>query len=110
VRAAGIDYYIGQRTVAICPKNTPRKSLIPLISKDTGLVGYPTFDGPGVNFVCLFNPAIAFLGQVKIESDIPQANGYWSVMGVFHRLEALIPGGVWQSRIRGVHGGLAVSK
>ena len=107
-RAAGCDMYLDDKILAITPPNVPRKVIIPLISPATGLVGYPTFDGVGVNFQALFNPAVTFGGSIKLETDVQQAAGEWVVTSVSHRLECERPGGAWFSSIRGNSIGLAV--
>lgn len=107
-RAAGCDLYLDDKILAITPPNVPRKVIIPLISPASGLVGYPTFDGVGVNFQTLFNPAVTFGGSVKLETDVQQAAGEWVVTSVGHRLESEKPGGAWFSTIRGNANGLAV--
>ena len=98
---AGCDLYFDDEVLAITPPNTPRGSIIPLISKNTGMVGYPTFDGIGLNFTTLFNPAIVFGGAIKVMTDIPQAHGQWIVACVSHNLESQMPHGAWFSNIRG---------
>lgn len=108
-RAAGCDLYLDDKILAITPPNVPRKVIIPLISPASGLVGYPTFDGVGVNFQTLFNPAVTFGGSVKLETDVQQAAGEWVVTSVSHRLESEKPGGAWFSTIRGNQNGLAVT-
>lgn len=85
-------------------------STTPIISKDTGLVGYPTFDGVGVNFQTLFNPAVMFGGAVNLETDNQRAAGEWLVTSVAHQLECEKPGGAWFSNVRGNSIGLAISK
>lgn len=108
-RAAGCDLYLDNKILAITPPNVPRKVIIPLISPASGLVGYPTFDGVGVNFQTLFNPAVTFGGSVKLETDVQQAAGEWVVTSVGHRLESEKPGGAWFSNVRGNQNGLAVT-
>ena len=108
-RAAGCDLYLDDKILAITLPNVPRKVIIPLISPASGLVGYPTFDGVGVNFQTLFNPAVTFGGSVKLETDVQQAAGEWVVTSVGHRLESEKPGGAWFSTIRGNQNGLAVT-
>lgn len=108
-RAAGCDLYLDDKILAITPPNVPRKVIIPLISPASGLVGYPTFDGVGVNFQTLFNPAVTFGGSIKLETDVQQAVGEWVVTSVGHRLESEKPGGAWFSTIRGNQNGLAVT-
>jgi hypothetical protein len=108
--AAGIDIYLDSKVLAITPANTPRGTLIPEVSAATGLQGYPTFDGVGVNFKTLFNPSITFGGSVKLVTSITQAAGQWIVTSIAYRLESEKPGGVWYAMVRGNANGLAVSR
>ena len=108
-KAAGCDLYLDDKVLAITPPNVPRKGLISFISKDTGLIGYPTYDGVGVNFQTLFDPSITFGGSIFLETDILQAAGEWIVTSVAHRLESEKPGGAWFSSVRGNANGLAVT-
>ncbi len=109
-RAAGVDLYLDDNILAITPPNVPRGGLIPEISDQSGLLGYPTFDGVGVNFQSLFNPSVVFGGSIKLVTSIKQAAGQWIVTSVSHRLESEKPGGAWFSTIRGNASGLAISK
>jgi hypothetical protein len=109
-KEAGCDLYLDDKILAITPPNAPRKSLAPLISPATGLIGYPTFDGAGVNFQILFNPGVTFGGTIKLETSVPQAAGEWIVTSVAHRLESDKVGGAWFSSIRGNVNGLAVTR
>jgi hypothetical protein len=107
-RAANFSLYVDDKVLAITNKYAPRKGLIPEISPQSGLVGYPTFDGIGVNFQTLFNPAITFGGSIKLTTDVKAAEGEWIVVSVAHRLESEKPGGAWFSTVRGNVNGLAV--
>jgi hypothetical protein len=109
-RMCNFTLYIDDKVLAITNKYSPRKGLIPEISAQSGLIGYPTFDGIGVNFQTVFNPAVAFGGAVKLTTDIERAAGEWVVVSVSHRLESEKPGGAWFSTIRGNLNGLAVVK
>lgn len=108
--AANIDFYLDDKTLAITPANSPRGELIPEISAGSGLIGYPTFDGIGVNFQTLFNPSITFGGRIKLVTDIKQAKGEWIVTSIGYRLESEKPGGAWLANVRGNASGLAISK
>jgi hypothetical protein len=118
-QAAGIDMYLDDETLAICPRNQPRTGYpIPQISAQSGLVGYPTFgsatSGPSIRFKCLFNPAIKFGGQVQlvtsIQAQISKAatgaapalqltNNTWIVNSISHSLQSETPGGRWFSEV-----------
>lgn len=109
-KAAGIDYYLDGKTLAICPANQPRAGVAPVLSPSTGMVGYPTFDGYGVTLHSLFNPAVIHGGQIKVESSVGPASGFWIVTSVSLRLESEKPGGAWFMTIRGNEIGLAIAK
>ncbi len=108
-RAAGCDMYLDDKILAITPPNVPRKTMIPEISAQTGLVGYPTFDGIGVNFRTLFNPSVTFGGSFKLVTDVQQAAGEWVTSSLSHHLESEKPGGAWFSNVRGNANGLAIT-
>lgn len=107
-KAANCDLYLEERTLAICRPGAPRKTLIPRISADSGLVGYPTFDGVGVNFRTLYNPSIVFGGAFELVTDVRRAAGQWVAASVSHQLSAELPSGPWHSTVRGNANGLAV--
>lgn len=109
-RMCNFTLYIDDKVLAITNKYSPRRGSIPEISDKSGLIGYPTFDGIGVNFQILFNPSVTFGGAVKLSTSIERAAGEWVVVSVSHRLESEKPGGAWFSTIRGNLNGLAVVK
>jgi hypothetical protein len=87
-------------TLAIWPKGTARGSLIPLISPDTGMIGYPTFNSSGiVEVTSVYNPSIRFGQRVQIQSSIPAACKQWDIISLAHELESLVPGGSWRTRV-----------
>lgn len=108
-KAAGIDLYVDNGILAITPANTPRNKPVPQISAQTGMIGYPTFDGVGVNFQTVFNPSVTFGGSIRLSTNIAQAAGAWIVTSVAHKLESEKPNGAWFSTIRGNQSGLAIS-
>lgn len=103
VRAAGIEWNHGDMgTLAIWPKGGSRSGAIPLISKDTGMVGYPYPSGQGlVGVKTSFNPQIGFGGKVQVASDIKPACGTWTVQNIVHEIESEMPGGQWFTSIVG---------
>lgn len=110
-KAANIDYYLDDDTLAICPKGLARNTpTIPLMSKDTGMVGYPSFDRMGISFSALYNPALRFGGLVTIKSDVLRANGTWRIVSVAHDLESLVPDGKWFTHIWCTDNALTVIK
>jgi len=109
-RACNFSVYFDDKILAITPLFGGRDGDVVTLSASSGMVGYPTFDSTGVDFVTIFNPAIRFGGKIKIESDIERAAGEWFVASVAHRLESEKPNGAWFSRIRGSQIEYAITK
>lgn len=97
------DLYTEQNYISICARNGFRNIPIPIISPDTGLIGYPAPDIQGINFVCRYNPLVRFGGIVRIQDSImPTANGDWRVYGLTANLETNTPQGRWQMQVSAV--------
>lgn len=100
-RQAGFDRYIDKQTLAIWPRGGSRGGAIPLISADTGMVGFPSYtsmaDGGGLALTCLYNKDLKVGGKVQVKSQLSVANGTWQVFSISHELESLVPGGQWFS-------------
>ena len=95
-------------TLAIAPYGKGRVTQVtPVISAETGMMGYPLFNSTGVNFETKFNPGIVFGGPVQISSAIPKANGTWTVVSMTHHLTSQMPDGPWKSVINAVSPNLA---
>lgn len=93
--AAHIRYSTDLGTLSIWPWDGFREGVIPLISKDTGMVGYPVYTGNGVIVRSRFLPGITMGGQVQIQSSLTPACGIWLVKSVVHDLESEQPDGAW---------------
>lgn len=106
----GFRLYIDDKTLAMTNPYEPRTGQIPNISAESGLIGYPMFDGLGVTFRTLFNPAITFGGSVQLDTDLKNAKGQWIVTSIAHKLECEKPNGAWFSTVRGNANGLAITK
>lgn len=85
---ADLDLYIENNHIAVTNKGQPRKIKIPVITPDTGLIGYPTPTMQGIQFQCFYDPLIRFGGLVRIkDSLIDVCNGDWLIYGVRAMLE-----------------------
>jgi hypothetical protein len=98
-RAAAINAEIvdGNTKLAIWPLGGSRSvPTVPLISRETGMIGYPSFAPNGWLIVrSLFIPQVAFGGKIRVESIIPQANKAWVVQKLDLALDAKVPRGDW---------------
>ncbi len=99
--AANINWIIDDTTLAIWPKGGSRGGAIPVISAETGMVGYPAYNGVGISVTTEFNPTIYFGNTVNVKSDILNANGNWFVYSLKHNLESEVPGGEWFTHFMG---------
>ena len=101
VQAADIQWNGGDDGIlAIWPRGGTRRGVVPLLSPQTGLVGYPSYSSLGVVAQALFNPNINFGALVKIESLLKPACGTWRVMQLEYALESETPNGAWFVRFR----------
>lgn len=98
-KAADINLTLDDGTLAIWPKGSSRGGLIPLISPETGMVGYPVPNQIGVDVRTLFNPSVRMGGLVEIKSSLTPACGKWQVSALYHDLESETPNGQWFSRL-----------
>ncbi|MDR2226867.1 MAG: hypothetical protein LBE52_12825 [Providencia sp.] len=86
--SANLDLYIESNHIAVTNKGQPRKIKIPVISPETGLIGYPTPTMQGIQFQCFYDPLVRFGGLVRInDSLIEICNGDWLIYGVRAMLE-----------------------
>lgn len=102
VDEAGINWNHGDLNVlAIWPKFGSRGGQIPLVSPATGMKGYPTWTGYGLNVDTIYNPSIGFGGKIRVQSSQQPACGEWVVYGLNHHLECEMPDGAWFSMVLG---------
>lgn len=98
-RAAGIYYAIERGILAIWPRRGARAGEVPVLSPQTGLIGYPTFTGSGLGLNSAFTPNAKQGGKIRVESQLTPANGEWVIFSVHHDLECLTPNGAWFTQI-----------
>ncbi len=101
VRAAGIEMQIDDQTLAIWPKGGSRGGAVPLVAPNTGLVGYPAYNGSGIALKTMYNPSIKAGGKIQVKSSITAACGTWNVWTLAHDLQSQTPDGNWFSEITG---------
>lgn len=98
-RAANINLYIDDTVLAIWPAGAARGGLIPVLSAETGMVGYPQFTQNGIMVRTLYNPSLVFGQTVEVRSALTPANGKWTIAAISHNLDANTPGGAWFTSI-----------
>ena len=98
----GCELLIDDGEVVILPSGGTRTGNAVFLSKDSGMLGYPTFSNEGIDVKCLYNPELKIGGVIKVESITPRASGLWKVTKLEHSLSAYKPGGgSWTSAMSG---------
>mgnify|MGYP003623437740 CR=1 FL=1 len=101
-REIGAELIIDDNEVVLIPKGGTRSDEAPLLSADTGLIGYPTFDQNGIVCRCLFRKDLELAGRIKIETIVPKASGTWKVTKLSYFLSSHQPqGGPWECQLEG---------
>lgn len=99
-RAANVNWHIDSDTLAIWPKGAARSlDATPVISPDSGMVGYPTFSSKGMMVRSVFNPAVRFGGKIQVQSSVDMASGQFTVFNLSHSLSSMTPDGPWFTTI-----------
>lgn len=95
-----VELLIDDENFTIQSWDNPRGDAV-LLKDNTGLVGYPSFTSEGVSARCFYDPKLRIGGQVKIESIVPKASGYWKITKLTHSLSAYTTGD-WISSFDGM--------
>lgn len=75
-----------------------------LLSKDTGMLGYPTFTEYGIIVNAVYQEGFKINRFVKVDSVVPNASGeYKIVQGSRHSLSSWVDNGPWSSTLMLVH-------
>lgn len=96
---------VNGNVLAIWPKYGSRNTTtIPTIAAppDGQMIGYPSFTQQGIKVDNLFDPRIAFGGQVTIKTitqALAKANGTWTVYKLDLALDCMLPKGEWRSTL-----------
>lgn len=98
-RSADIYYKVENETLTIWPKNGFVQSSEPIISAETGMIGYPSLSSQGMTVKTLFNPGVTMGGMLNVESSLKMATGKFQVLNYTHSISSLAPGGPWFTEI-----------
>lgn len=88
-----------KNVLAIVKKTGNRGGEPPIISADTGMIGYPSFQRNQVIFRTLFDPTVEYLKPVLAKTQFTAANGSWIVRQLDYILSAETPDGPWEMTI-----------
>ncbi|MHA3365187.1 baseplate hub protein [Yersinia enterocolitica] len=77
--------------------NTKRDDVIPFISPESGLIGYPIFSNGGVMFQTQFSTLLTTGRNISLKTSLPHADGEYNLSSVTHELSSWMPDGPWHS-------------
>ena len=99
----GADLLIDDGMVILMPRDQARSGNAVLLTPETGLIGYPTFNQDGIVCRCFYDPELKHFGLIKVKSIVPKASGAWKITKLTHKLSAYKPsGGPWESEIEAI--------
>lgn len=90
-------YVLDQDTLTIWPlgQGRPASGSGITITPQNGLIEYPEFNGIGITFTTIYNPALRYGDVITLQSDAPNASGKYRVYSIAHHLSAQVPDGPW---------------
>lgn len=98
--AVGADVIFDDDKTILVPPGGVRRAEggIPVISAESGMIGYPTFTDQGIQCRSFFRPELHVAAAVQVESIVPHATGVWKIQQLTHTLSAHNPnGGAWET-------------
>ena len=79
------------------PSDNVRDDVIPYISKEYGLIGYPVFSNGGIMFQTQYSSLLIIGRYIDMKTELPHASGRYKLTSVRHELSSWAPNGSWHS-------------
>lgn len=99
----GFDVLFDNEEIIAVPFGKARSGNTVKLSKDTGLIGYPTFSSEGIALNCHFEKELQIGGLVEVDSIVPKASGLWKISKLSHKISANFSGNnYWESAVDAV--------
>jgi hypothetical protein len=92
-----LAYQIVDNVLIVWPQNGTMDDVVPYVSPETGLVGYPVFSQGGIMFQTTFSPLLSAGRAVELKTSLPNASGRYILTTVEHMLTTWTEGGSWHS-------------
>ncbi len=88
---------VASPTITFWPQNEKKDDVMPLISPEYGLIGYPIFSNGGVMLQTQFSTLLTTGRNVRLITSLPHASGTYKLTSVSHELSSWMPDGPWHS-------------
>ena len=95
-------YQIFDDVLTAWPRDSAVDDAVPLVSADSGLIGYPVFTQSGITFQTQFSTLLSQGRVVELETALPNASGRYLLTVVEHFLTSWTDGGSWHTVSQGV--------
>lgn len=95
--AMSISMSVMPPAISFWPQNSVKDDVIPLISPEHGLIGYPIFSNGGLMFQTQFSTLLTTGRNVQIQTSLPHASGTYRLTSVTHELSSWLSDGPWHS-------------
>ncbi|HEE0108300.1 TPA: hypothetical protein R6W23_004426 [Citrobacter gillenii] len=79
------------------PSDKVRDDVIPFISKEYGLIGYPVFSNGGIMFQTQYSSLLIIGRFIDMKTELPHASGRYKLTSVRHELSSWDPSGSWHT-------------
>lgn len=98
---AGANMQIDGSQVTVWPMNAAKDDVVPLVSPEYGLIGYPVFTASGITFQTQYSGLLAAGRYVNLDTSLPYASGKYYLYVVENFLSSWIENGPWHSICQG---------
>ena len=99
-RMTGIQYTFEGGNLAIWNQGSYRTNFVHILNPESGLIGYPSFDGSRLEAKIMFNQNMVVGSAIEIrDTKVFGANGKFFVHKITHVLESNVPNGAWFSTV-----------
>lgn len=96
-----LNYQIFDNVLTVWPKKSAVDDIVPLVSADSGLIGYPVFSQYGITFQAQYSSLLSQGREVEIKTALPNASGRYLLTIVEHFLTSWTDGGSWHTVCQG---------
>ena len=99
----GAQLLVDDNKLVLLRHDSARQGNAVLLTRETGMLGYPSFTNEGISLSCLYNPELELGGAVQVQSIVPGATGTWKITKLNHDLLAnSVAPGPWVSSIEAI--------
>lgn len=96
-----LSFKVFDNVLTVWPKGKAVDEVVPIVSAEYGLIGYPVFSQYGITFQTQYSPLLAQGRDIDLRTSLPNASGIYSLSVVEHFLTSWTEGGSWHTVCQG---------